>query len=46
VKTRFCEATSKPAVVTLAGCSKTARYKAPKIPRREAYTRVRRNDEG
>jgi hypothetical protein len=30
----------------LAGCSKTLRYKAPEIPRRETYLEVRRNDEG
>jgi hypothetical protein len=27
------------------GCSKRFRYKAPKIPRNEAYIEVRRNDE-
>jgi hypothetical protein len=30
----------------LAGCSKTPRYKAPDIPRSEAYIQVRCNDEG
>jgi hypothetical protein len=30
----------------LAGYSKTPRYKAPEIPRSEAYMKVRRNDEG
>jgi hypothetical protein len=29
----------------LAGCSKTLRYKAPEIPRSEAYIPVRRTDE-
>ena len=29
-----------------AGCSKTLRYKAPEIPRSEAYLEVRCNDEG
>ena len=28
------------------GCSKRSRYKAPEIPRKEAYIEVRRNDEG
>ena len=28
------------------GCSKRSRYKAPEIPRNEAYIEVRRNDEG
>jgi hypothetical protein len=29
-----------------AGCSKTLKYKATEIPRRETYSPVRRNDEG
>jgi hypothetical protein len=29
-----------------AGCSKMRRYKAPEIPRSEAYIEVRRSDEG
>jgi hypothetical protein len=28
-----------------AGCSKTTRCKAPEIPKSEAYSEVRRNDE-
>ena len=28
------------------GCLKRSRYKAPEIPRNEAYIEVRRNDEG
>jgi hypothetical protein len=30
----------------LTGCSKMLRYKAPEIPRSEAYMKVRRNDAG